>query len=658
MAKLSKALQAASVSGAAGLNVEDIFSTYLHKGPSSGGTQTITNGIDLSNEGGMVWIKNRTISYNNYLYDTERGVSQALISNNSDAEFTPTIPGLNQFNNNGFQVSDNGQGTDGGSHNYGDWDYVSWSWRKARKFFDIQTWTGNGTAGRVISHNLGSRPGMIITKCYSDSAPDWTVWHTNRNGTNTHLRLNEVNLPQPGEDISAATDTTFTVGNDNRINGFGSRQYVAYIFANNNGDGEFGPNADQDIIKCGSYGGTNSANFINLGFEPQWVLIKNVTSNANWWVLDSMRGISVIEQDAYLRPAQNSIENAEEVALLRPDGFELQGNHIESNLSTETYIYMAIRRGQMGRPESSADVFAVESWAGSSAIPRFVSGFPVDFSIHKNKTANDEVVSSARLTQKSYMETSRSTLLSSGTDFMYDYQNGYFDGSTTFNFISWMWRRSPNFFDALFYRGDSIAGRQVPHNLGAVPEMIWVKRTDGAGNWWVYHKDQQASTIGGLRPPENSASRLDLDSIAVDGTNYWNDTLPSSTAFTVGNLSNTNGVGNDYMAYLFTSLAGISKCGGYVGNGTTLSIDCGFTAGTRFVIIKRTNATGGWFVFDSVRGMSSGNDSTLELNDSSPEIINEDVIEATTTGFNVINSGSTVDTNDLNDRYIFYAIAN
>jgi hypothetical protein len=56
--------------------------------------------------------------------------------------------------------------------------------------------------------------------------------------------------------------------------------------------------------------------------------------------------------------------------------------------------------------------------------------------------------------------------------------------------------------------------------------------------------------------------------------------------------------------------------------------------------------------------MSSGNDSTLELNDSAPEIINEDVIEATTTGFNVINSGSTVDTNDLNDRYIFYAIAN
>lgn len=656
MSKLSKALQSASVSGTAGLNVEDIFSTYLYDGNSS--TQTITNGIDLSGEGGLVWIKNRQLAYNNYLYDTERGVSKPLLSNLSDAEFTPTIPGLNQFNNNGFQVSDNGQGTDGGSHNYNNWNYASWSWRKARKFFDIQTWTGNGTAGRVIPHNLGSRPGMIITKCYSDSAPDWTVWHRNRNGTNTHLRLNEINAPQPGEDISAATDTTFTVGNDNRINGVSPRQYVAYIFAHNNGDGEFGPTADQDIIKCGSYAGTNSANFVDLGFEPEWVLIKNVTSNANWWVLDSMRGISVTGPDAYLRPAQNFVENESEIALLKPDGFELLGNHIESNLSTETYIYMAIRRGLMGRPESSADVFAVQPWDGSAAIPQFVSGFPVDFAIHKNKTANSEVFSSARLTQQRYMETSTSLLLSSDANFMFDYQNGYYDASTSANFVSWMWRRSPNFFDALFYRGDSVAGRQVPHNLGAVPEMIWVKRTDGAGNWWVYHKDQQASTVSGLQPPENSASRLDLDSIAVDGTNYWNDTLPSSTAFTVGNLSNTNGVGNDYMAYLFTSLAGISKCGGYVGNGTTLSIDCGFTAGTRFVIIKRTNTTGGWFVFDSLRGMSSGNDSTLELNDSAPEIINEDVIEATTTGFNVINSGSTVDTNDLNDRYIFYAIAN
>jgi hypothetical protein len=479
---------------------------------------------------------------------------------------------------------------------------------------------------------------------------------------NDYILLNTTNGALDGGSSynRSVTDTTYQVFGDYPDENQSGQTYVAYLFAHNDGDGEFGPTADQDIIKCGSYTGNGSSingPEIDLGFEPEWIVIKRTDAAGGWHIGDSMRGISNGSDDPYLTVSQSDEGQSFDWLSLSATGFSITTGSQNINLVGGSYIYIAIRRGPMAVPESATDVFAVQPWDGAAAIPQFVSGFPVDFAIHKNKTANSEIFSSARLTQQLYMETSTSLLLSSDTNFMFDYQNGYYDAATSANFVSWMWRRSPNFFDALFYRGDSVAGRQVPHNLGAVPEMIWVKRTDGAGNWWVYHKDQQASTVGGLRPPENSASRLDLDNIAVDGTNYWNDTLPSSTAFTVGNLSNTNGVGNDYMAYLFTSLAGISKCGGYIGNGTTLSIDCGFSAGTRLVIIKRTNATGGWFIFDSLRGMSSGNDSTLELNDSAPEVINEDVIEATTTGFNVINSGSTVDTNDLNDRYIFYAIA-
>lgn len=48
---------AAGALGGAGAYVEDVFSTYLYTG--NGSTQTITNGIDLDGEGGMVWIKNR-----------------------------------------------------------------------------------------------------------------------------------------------------------------------------------------------------------------------------------------------------------------------------------------------------------------------------------------------------------------------------------------------------------------------------------------------------------------------------------------------------------------------------------------------------------------------------------------------------------------------
>ena len=82
--------------------VDDVFSTYVYEG--TGATKTITNGIDLSGEGGMTWIKNRTVgdSYNFNLYDTERGATKFLVSNNTDNEDTSATR-LNQFNNNGFR---------------------------------------------------------------------------------------------------------------------------------------------------------------------------------------------------------------------------------------------------------------------------------------------------------------------------------------------------------------------------------------------------------------------------------------------------------------------------------------------------------------------------------------------------------------------------
>ena len=60
-------------SGASGETtyVDDVFSTYLYKG--TGSAQTINNGIDLSTEGGLVWIKHRDGTYDHNLYDTERG---------------------------------------------------------------------------------------------------------------------------------------------------------------------------------------------------------------------------------------------------------------------------------------------------------------------------------------------------------------------------------------------------------------------------------------------------------------------------------------------------------------------------------------------------------------------------------------------------------
>ena len=149
-----KLLQAAAGNaGGDNLYVEDVFSTYLYTGNSS--TQTINNGIDLDGEGGLVWHKRRTSTgENHYLYDTERGVAKALQSNQTNAEGATGTGGLTSFNSNGY--------TYGTAQETGQ-DYVGWTFRKAEKFFDVVTYTGNGS-NRTISHSLGSVPCFVIVK--------------------------------------------------------------------------------------------------------------------------------------------------------------------------------------------------------------------------------------------------------------------------------------------------------------------------------------------------------------------------------------------------------------------------------------------------------------------------------------------------------------
>jgi len=137
--------------------IESCFSTYLYTGNS--GTQTITNGIDLSTKGGLVWIKQRASDRGHVLVDTVRGATKflttcnsAAVGNATDAEGTDTAR-VPSFTTSGFTLGAD-SATNSGS-------MVSWTFRKQPKFFDIVTYTGNGSS-KTINHNLGSVPGVMI----------------------------------------------------------------------------------------------------------------------------------------------------------------------------------------------------------------------------------------------------------------------------------------------------------------------------------------------------------------------------------------------------------------------------------------------------------------------------------------------------------------
>ena len=201
--------------------LDDIFSSFVYVG--SGANRSINNGIDLSGEGGMVWIKIRNGTYHHFLFDTVRGAGNRLYSNRDNEEYTHTNT-LTSFNNNGFSLGNNSSVNESPS------EFTSYSFKKAPGFFDCIEYVGNGTAGRTLSHSLDCVPGMILIK-QTNSTQDWVVYHRSLD-TNKKLKLN-------GDDGEASTSswnslrptsTTITLGAATGVNAT-SHEFVAYIFA-------------------------------------------------------------------------------------------------------------------------------------------------------------------------------------------------------------------------------------------------------------------------------------------------------------------------------------------------------------------------------------------------------------------------------------------
>jgi hypothetical protein len=152
--------------------IEDVFSTYLYTG--NGTTQTITNGIDLSTKGGLVWQKDRvSAGQSHILCDTARGVNSFLRSDlTSAAGNNGGTDAVYAFNSNGFSTGT----VNGTSINLSGDATVSWTFRKQPKFFDIVTYTGNGIDDTQIAHSLGSKPGCVMIK-RTDTTGAWAVSH-------------------------------------------------------------------------------------------------------------------------------------------------------------------------------------------------------------------------------------------------------------------------------------------------------------------------------------------------------------------------------------------------------------------------------------------------------------------------------------------------
>jgi hypothetical protein len=420
----------------------------------------------------------------------------------------------------------------------------------------------------------------------------------------------------------------------------------------------FGENEDQNVIKCGSYVGNGSSTGpeINLGWEPQFIIIKQSSAAGNQWrMYDSMRGMVTGGDDAELYPSSNGEEDPDNEFLeLTPTGFKLKTSDSAVNGNTATYIYLAIRRpdGYVGKPaEAGTDVFAIDTGNGNSNIPNFDSTFPVDFAWAKLTGSSGDWWTSARLIQGKELNTNANGLEAAGSNKVFDSNVGWHNSSAGSGYISHMWGRHAG-FDVVTYKGDGVAGRQIPHSMNKIPEMMWVKNREVNGEHWkVYHKDMANATGGS--DSETDYMILNNSDSYYDG-NIWNDTAPTSTHFTVGSHSTTNQDTKNIIAFLFSSVSGVSKVGHYTGNGSTgQTISVGFAP--RFLIIKNIDDSKDWYVLDTTRGWDAGNDLYLQLNENAAQASDYQFGAPTTTGFTLQGGGAAH--NQSGTNYIYYAHA-
>lgn len=658
MSLTPKLLQQGAAGSARPVYIEDVFSTYLYTG--NAGTQTITNDIDLFGKGGLVWIKSRFsgVTDSHGLFDTVRGVRNALFSDSTSAQTqVGASAGVTNFGATGFTTVNNGSGGSG-------WNnylipYVSWTFRKQAKFFDVVTWTGDNSSTRQINHNLGATPAFIIIK-RTDTTSDWIVAARKNNNTYSNLRLNNTDA-ELGSFGAYPTGSAFTSSTQLGVGWWSSAgqatlaetnatggTYVAYLFAHNAGG--FGLTGSDNVISCGSATTDVNGNWTStLGYEPQWVLWKSInTGSTAWEIIDNMRNFSLTDNLRLFPNSSNTEANAAG-PYLSPNatGYSMVGS---GGPVSGTIIYMAIRRGPMKVPTDATKVYKPVNRIGTGDATTVSGvGFPPDLLIAGCRTNTESAILNDRLrgkglpfyTDSDVVERAGQNLTLTQDGWNTTSYTGYDANQGTITYVNWFFRRAPSFFDIVCYTGTGSGTQTISHNLGVTPELTINKSRSGTRGWTVYYNN---TTFLRLNQTNAGAAESLLS--------------PTSTTF---NAALGAGFGMNaaetYVTFLFASCPGVSKVGSYTGNGSTQTINCGFAAGARFILIKRTNASGDWYVFDSIRGILSGNDPFLTLNTNGFDTSSYDAVDPANSGFIVNNDATNFPINVASATYIFLAIA-
>ena len=330
------------------------------------GNNTVGRIIDIGRNADLVWVKKRTAE-NHILVDTVRGENNFLMSDSTNAANTSggPITGIGATVYNGFIVDNNGY------VNASDAAYVCWNWKAGgdkntfnvddvgyasaaaagltagdvaptgasvgtKQGFSIIRWTAptwNGSPQQV-PHGLTQSPSFIIAKVINDTA-SWVCYHKDldaSNPQNKYLTLNSngaVSTLANGWGTSAPNSTTF---GDRQLGWSDGKNVISYIWHDVPG-----------LQKFGTYEGNGNVDgpYVELGFTPAILMLKNYDDTEHWYVYDPERS----PHNVAYQSLQWSSTGAEETGTtntrvdLLSNGFKLRQANGPNN--SNSYIYAA-----------------------------------------------------------------------------------------------------------------------------------------------------------------------------------------------------------------------------------------------------------------------------------------------------------------------------
>ena len=715
MSKITRKIIAQSGTNLPKEFIEDYFVAGTYQGDGSTGRLIPTdNGdghvVDLQNNTGIVWIKSSYVG-GAQMYNTISGATK-VVGTDSGSNEVGINDSLTAFNTTGFTIGSNTSINDSGRM------YYYYAFINKPKFFQVFTFTGNGT-DRVIDHNLQCQPGMMMFKNLDDIA-DWVCYHRsagatkyqffNLSGANPSNGVNatfQTDASGPGANTyfsnTEPTHTQFTVGNKNEINGSGDT-ILALLFAHDESKNGF--------IKCDTYAGGTDGQQITLGWEPQFILNKNMDGDgtlyedddSSWYIHGnpntgpdgaynnyrmnipySINVYGTINSGTSGSGGAGTFVNVDgnngsvpgnRVTMhVMPNGFRMvdypgiataNKTHVTFNKSGANYAYMAIRKQPMATPTTNTEVY--DHFLGDQRAnnPRSPAGFAPDMAIYsENQTSSRDF----RLSRRAFTGSGEGIGLDFGNqdkpishsndDY---FTNGFFSSYLLNGYSNYvnMFREFPRVMKSGYYYGDGSSSLAVPHGLEAIPEMIWCNTFESStqSGIVVYHKDAHRTQNADFYNYEKSYQWYGkiYHNYPFSFSNYpWAD-WPDINNFYVQGGQNINIANQIYNYTCFATFPNISKVGIYYGSTSDQTIDCGFSSTARFVLIKNINNDHAgasqyrqdWLIFDTLRGLSSGSDSYDSL-DGNSSMLSSDALDQHSTGFIVKGGGTASEPDQTND---------